>query len=117
MRISVGLTLLIALGAASYVFMAAKSDDHQAEPKENKAVATPLKPEWQVGEAIRVENMTVFPITADKFDNTDGFITLDEGMRSGKITITEFGADGRPRAPEQRRQSLDNAQVNKLALT
>ena len=42
-------------------------------------------------------------------------ITLDEGLRSGKVKITEMGADGRSRAINPRHG--ESAEVNRLALT
>jgi len=58
----------------------------------------------------------VFPVLADESTASADLITLDEGLRSGKVTITEFGADGRSHTIN-RRQMGDSAEVNRLALT
>ena len=76
----------------------------------------PVRAEWRLGSPLTHKNLTVFPVLAD--DSTAGrdLITLDEGLRSGKVIITELGADGRSRTIN-RRQIRDDAEVNRLALT
>jgi hypothetical protein len=45
------------------------------------------------------DNLTVFPIVSDTVRNTGNFLTLDEGIRSGQVVVTEQGTAGlvRPR--------------------
>jgi len=45
------------------------------------------------------DNLTVFPIVSDAAHKTDMFLTLDEGIRSGQVVVTEMGNGGlvRPR--------------------
>jgi hypothetical protein len=45
------------------------------------------------------DNLTVFPIVSDTAHKTDIFLTLDEGIRSGQVVVTEMGNGGlvRPR--------------------
>jgi hypothetical protein len=94
-----------------------------ANPRQKRTVravasnlAATVRAEWRLGSPITHNNLTVFPVLAD--DPTAGadLITLDEGLRSGKVIITELGADGRSRAINRRRIS-DDAEVNRLALT
>jgi hypothetical protein len=65
-------------------------------------------------------NLTVFPIVAERTWDTQKFLTLDEGIRSGEVVVAEQGmARGlvRPRpgdGPAPVRQS--GAQVNELVL-
>ena len=40
---------------------------------------------------IRSGNLSVFPVVANKSWTTDEFITLDEGLRSGEVVVTEAG--------------------------
>jgi hypothetical protein len=108
------------LGCSSpFSFVAAKSSG-AVQKRTVRAVASnlnaPVRPEWRLGSPITHKNLTVFPVRAD--DSTAGrdLITLDEGLRSGKVIITELGADGRSRAIN-RRQIRDDAEVNRLALT
>ena len=62
-------------------------------------------------------NLAIFPVVADRTFDTGQFITLDEGIRSGQVTVTEAGDEpglirpGQPVPP--RRQG---AEVNRLVL-
>jgi hypothetical protein len=71
-------------------------------------------------EPIRQGALTVFPVVAGSSHDTHEFITLDEGLRSGEVVISETGSASplvRPRHEgvwqEGRR---DGAQVNALTL-
>ena len=77
---------------------------------------SPARPDWRLGSPFTHNNLTVFPVLADELTASPDLITLDEGLRSGKVTITEFGADGRSHTIN-RRQMGDSAEVNRLALT
>jgi hypothetical protein len=77
---------------------------------------SPARPDWRLGSPFTHNNLTVFPVLADESTASTDLITLDEGLRSGKVTITEFGADGRSHTIN-RRQMGDSAEVNRLALT
>jgi hypothetical protein len=70
----------------------------------------------RVLEPIRHGNLTVFPVVAPKSYPTSEFLTLDEGLRSGEVVVTEAGnLQGLIR-----RHPLpafhDGAQVNRLVL-
>jgi hypothetical protein len=79
-------------------------------------LTAPARPEWRLGSPFTHKNLTVFPVLADESTASADLITLDEGLRSGKVTITELGADGRSHTIN-RRQMGDSAEVNRLALT
>ena len=79
-------------------------------------VAGPVRPEWRLGSPHKHNNLTVFPVLADAPTTGSDHITLDEGLRSGKVIITELGADGRSRRINRRRIN-DDAEVNRLSLT
>jgi hypothetical protein len=69
---------------------------------------------------IRSGNLSVFPVVASKSYDTAEFLTLDEGLRSGDVVVTEAGqARGlirrRPGGPDVNRPVRD-AEVNRLAL-
>jgi hypothetical protein len=53
---------------------------------------------------------------SDEPESTTSFITLDEGLRTGKVIITELGANGRSRRVRRGRRISDDAEVNKLAI-
>ena len=46
---------------------------------------------YKVLEPIRHGSLTVFPIVAPKSYATGEFLTLDEGLRSGDVVVTEYG--------------------------
>ena len=47
---------------------------------------------YKVLDPIRHGNLTVFPVVAAKSYPTSEFITLDEGLRSGEVVVTEAGS-------------------------
>jgi hypothetical protein len=73
---------------------------------------------YKVLDPIRHGNLTVFPVVSSRSYPTGEFLTLDEGLRSGEVVVTEYGnAQGlirrRHTTPAVMRES---AQVNKLVL-
>jgi hypothetical protein len=44
-----------------------------------------------IGEPIRHENLTVFPLSSRKPKQDDRFLTLDQGLKEGSVEITEVG--------------------------
>lgn len=81
-----------------------------------KPARGPVRGDWRIGVPINFERLTIFPVISSQPTASTEFITLDQGLRSGKVTITELGANGRSRRIS-RRQLSDGAEVNKLALT
>jgi hypothetical protein len=71
---------------------------------------------YKVLEPIRHGNLTVFPVVAATTHDTRDFLTLDEGVRSGEVVVTESGN----LQPLIRRRRIpishDGAQVNQLVL-
>ena len=62
-------------------------------------------------------NLTIFPVVATSTHDTSEFITLDEGIRSGEVVVTEAGRmGGLIRGPHSRIPSSSGAQVNNLVL-
>jgi hypothetical protein len=82
-----------------------------------QAGETPFASGYKVLEPIRHGSLTVFPVIAPKSYATGEFLTLDEGLRSGDVVVTEYGnirglLRRRP-VPAVQRQ---NAEVNRLVL-
>ncbi len=50
-----------------------------------------LVPAYKVLDPIRHGSLTVFPVVASKSYATSEFLTLDEGLRSGEVVVTEYG--------------------------
>ena len=89
---------------------------------------TSHQPHYRVQAAATEGNLSVFPVAADAVFNTTSLMTLEEGIRSGQVVVTETSeprglvrqrtADGGiwserpPEIPVWRR-----AQVNELAIT
>jgi hypothetical protein len=73
---------------------------------------------YKVLEPIRHGSLTVFPVVAGRSYATSEFLTLDEGLRSGEVVVTEYGnVHGlmRRRTTTPAVQ-VQNAEVNRLVL-
>src|SRR5437660_3971233 len=74
---------------------------------------------YKVLAPIRYGNLTVFPVVGQKAHDTGDFLTLDEGLRSGEVVVSEYGSI-RPlirRGPfRQIPDPAGGAQVNRLVL-
>jgi ARG/rhodanese/phosphatase superfamily protein len=69
---------------------------------------------------IRHGNLTVFPVVAAKSHDTDGFVTLDDGLKSGEVIVTESGSVSPLVRPRNGREPWvrppGGPQVNQLVL-
>ena len=71
---------------------------------------------YKVLEPIESGSLSVFPVVAAQTHDTSGFMTLDDGLRSGDVVVTEAGnAEGLVRGPRPVIRH-DGAQVNTLVL-
>jgi hypothetical protein len=82
----------------------------------------PGKPEgnWRLLDPVAYENITIFPVVSSSTQDTSPFLTLDEGLSSGQVIVSEQGGaglartrDGRPMAVPQ---YSSGASVNQLVL-
>jgi hypothetical protein len=74
-------------------------------------------PNFKVLSPISHGNLTIFPVAASATHDTSDFITLDEGIRSGEVIVTEAGRlGGLIRGPHRRIPASTGAQVNSLVL-
>jgi len=76
---------------------------------------------YQALAPIRHGNLTVFPVVSSHSRDTSQFLTLDEGLRSGEVVVTEAGSVAplvRPRHPHPQwpEGHADGARVNQLVL-
>jgi len=72
---------------------------------------------YKVLEPIRNGSLTVFPVVASKSYATSEFLTLDEGLRSGEVVVTEYGnVRGLVRQRVAPAAQRDSAEVNRLVL-
>jgi hypothetical protein len=77
--------------------------------------------EWSLGEPVRYENLTVFPVLSKSDANTAEFETLDEGLASGDVLVTERGSSDYLRRSRDGQvlpapQQSAGAEVNRLVL-
>src|SRR6266568_2775895 len=87
-----------------------------------RAGETSAATSYQVLAPIRHGNLTIFPVVSGNSHDTREFLTLDEGLRSGEVVVTESGKVSplvRPRHStgvwdESRRN--DGDEVNRLVL-
>jgi hypothetical protein len=75
-----------------------------------------MAPTYKVLAPISHGNLTIFPVVADRTHDTRNFLTLDEGVRSGEVVVSEAGSV----RPLVRRHEgyipRDGAEVNRLVL-
>jgi hypothetical protein len=72
---------------------------------------------YKVLQPIAHGNLTIFPVVAGNSHDTSAFITLDDGIKSGDVVITEAGrANPLVRRRHVMPPSSDSAQVNRLVL-
>jgi len=76
---------------------------------------------WQVMPPVSYKNLTLFPVRANDEGPTDAYITLDEGIKSGTVIITEKGSPGiirrpleRGANPSARQSTINQAQVQSI---
>jgi hypothetical protein len=110
-------TLLCALSCISPLLPPAVASDARGSGQpggaQKRSEGAQVRPEWKLGMPVRSGNLTIFPVTSDEWSATERFITLDEGLRSGGVTVNELGGYRRVRG----RAQSDNAEVNTLSLT
>jgi hypothetical protein len=72
---------------------------------------------YKVLEPIRHGSLTVFPVVASRSYATGEFLTLDEGLRSGDVVVTEYGnVRGLVRRRPMPVVQVQSAEVNRLVL-
>jgi len=80
-------------------------------------------PTYKVLSPVTQDNLTVLPVVTESTYDTRNFLTLDEGLHSGSVVVSEEGSSGlvRPRPGIWEEHPLPNprrgAEVNRLMLT
>jgi hypothetical protein len=79
-----------------------------------------IAPQYKVLAPIQRDNLSVFPVVASITHDTSGFLTLDQGVRSGQVIVTEYGKLDTlirgPRVNGPMPQQWAGPQVNRLVL-
>ena len=81
----------------------------------------PTSSQYKVLSSIGHGNLTIFPVVSASSHDTQGFLTLDEGLRAGDVVVSESGSLAplvRPRHGfrSPRSSPSDGAEVNRLVL-
>jgi ARG/rhodanese/phosphatase superfamily protein len=75
--------------------------------------------EWRLLDPISYENLTVFPVVSSSGYDTGAFLTLEEGLSRGEVTVREQGAETMIRDRDNTRPAVQNyggPSVNQLVL-
>jgi len=104
-RLCCVLATVLAVLAAPFLSMSSSAD-----------AGVPPQP-YQVLAPITQDNLTIFPVVTSTSHDTSKFLTLDEGLSSGQVIVTEAG-QARTMLRRQNHLSLSNdgAEVNRLVL-
>src|SRR5580693_4552017 len=79
----------------------------------------PTEGEWRLLDPVSYENLTVFPVVSSSGYDTSAFLTLEDGLSSGEVTVREQGADVIYRNRDGSRpvtQNYGGPSVNQLVL-
>lgn len=121
-RIALGI-LVTGIVMASTLFALAQTKSRPANSYPiinvvaSRVTGVPVNRNWQLGAPVTFEALTVYPVITDKPESHVDYITLDEGLRSRKVIVSEIGANGRTRRVGNGRRVSDDAEVNRLMVT
>lgn len=77
----------------------------------------PVSNDYKLLAPISHGDLTIFPVVSAKSHDTSSFLTLDEGIHSGEVVVTEVGAiPGMIRRRQPLPQNYSRAEVNRLVL-
>jgi hypothetical protein len=84
-------------------------------------IESPVTGKYEILEPITAGGLTVFPVVGQPIPGADNLLTLDEGLRSGEVIVTEQGGvtglrRRRPGVWTETAPSAGGAQVNQLTL-
>lgn len=74
---------------------------------------SPVIYRWQAHNPVMYSNLALFPVTSAMVHNSNNYITLDDGLATGEVEVSELGGLIRCRPPAR---CAGQAQVNTLAL-
>jgi hypothetical protein len=106
MRTRLSVAVTVALVVAGMVFVGRAPVHAGVQSASNYKVLDP----------IRHGSLTVFPVVASKSYGTAEFLTLDEGLRTGEVVVTEYGSVGGLLRRRGTPAIRHDAEVNRLVL-
>jgi hypothetical protein len=91
-----------------------------AAPHSSKVSERP-EGDWRILDPVTYENISIFPVVSGSSQDTSSFLTLEEGLASGEVIVSERGAVGIVRhrgevRPIAEPQYDSGASVNQLVL-
>jgi hypothetical protein len=99
-----------ALGSMAFVWAGSGSPAPQPKPEWD----------WRILDPVTYENISIFPVVSSESQDTSAFVTLDDGLSSGDVVVSERGGDGLARSrdgvPVPGAQYNTGASVNQLVL-
>src|SRR4029077_8048542 len=107
----IALASIAALGSLAFISAAPRS--HKAPPR--------TEGDWRILDPVVYENIAIFPVVSGSSQDTSSFLTLEEGLASGEVIVSERGAAGMVRNRGEVRpipvpQYDSGASVNQLVL-
>ena len=105
----IALASIAAFGSLAFVW---------AAPKAHKALLR-AEGDWRILDPVTYENIAIFPVVSGSGQDTSAFLTLEEGLASGEVMVSERGAAGMVRNRGEVRTIPDyntSASVNQLVL-
>lgn len=107
-----GLIGITTLGGLAFVGSAPGSSSNVPLP--------PSEGGWRLLDPVTYENISIFPVVTSAQQDTSAFLTLDEGLSSGDVIVSEQGAAGLARTRDSRRNTppdyTSGPAVNQLVL-
>src|ERR1700741_30436 len=61
---------------------------------------------WRLLDPVTYENISLFPVVPSSQQDTSAFLTLDEGLSSGEVFVSEQGATGLARTRDLQRSPV-----------
>jgi hypothetical protein len=106
-----GLVGIATLGSLAFVW---------AAPGRSPASSSRPEGDWRLLDPVTYENISLFPVVSASTQDTSPFLTLDEGLSSGEVVVSEQGSGGLARVrgaqPIPVPQYNSGASVNQLVL-
>ena len=108
----IALASIAAMGSLAFI---------SAAPRSHKAPPPRTEGDWRILDPVVYENIAIFPVVSGSSQDTSSFLTLEEGLASGEVIVSERGAAGIVRNRGEVRtipvpQYDSGASVNQLVL-
>lgn len=105
------LVSIVTMGALAFVW---------AAPRSSRPAPSRPEGDWRLLDPVTYENVSVFPVVSSSGQDTSVFLTLDQGLSSGEVVVSEHGAEGLARSRDRRPIVIPDyhtaASVNQLVL-